>query len=264
MSQVYRASMSQPTLWKLTVIMATNDYSRRDFIHLCSAAATMLTATSLQACRVEQAALNPFERVQLVNSEGEPLLLADLEAEREYVFFYPYVATPCFLLDLGKTAKALELSTEKGEAYQWQGGVGPNASVVAFAAICAHKLTHPSEPVSFIGYRKKPVGFLDENDEVIRRNAVIQCCSEYSIYDPAQGAKVISGPAPQPLASIALEENDGQLFATGVYGGTVYDRFFERFGFRLEMEFGEKAREQVSGTALVRTTEEYTRQRVEC
>jgi hypothetical protein len=80
----------------------------------------------------------------------------------------------------------------------------------------------------------------------------------------AEGARVLSGPAPQPLTSVALEEQGGELFVTGVYGGLVYDRFFERFGFRLELDYGEKARELVSGTAWVRTTQEFTQQRIQC
>jgi Rieske Fe-S protein len=158
----------------------------------------------------------------------------------------------------------VELQTAAGKSYQWQAGIGPQASIVAFAAICAHKLSYPTRPISFIGYRQQPVGFLNAEKQIVQRSAVIQCCSEHSIYDPAAGARVLSGPAPQPLTSIALEEHDGELFVTGVYGGLLYERFFERFGFQLELDFGETARELVAGTAWVRPTEEYTRQRVQC
>jgi Rieske Fe-S protein len=234
-------------------------------MHVCSAAATMLTAAALPGCRVEQLPLVNFERVQLVDGHNRPLMIDSLQPEQEYIFFYPYVSTPCFLLDLGTATHPVELQTAGGRHYQWQGGTGPNASIVAFAAICAHKLSYPSKPVSFIGYRQQPIGFLDKkNNKIVQRSAVIQCCSEHSIYDPAEGARVLSGPAPQPLTSVALEEQGGELFVTGVYGGLVYDRFFERFGFRLELDFGEKARELVSGTAWVRTTQEFTQQRIQC
>ena len=149
-------------------------------------------------------------------------------------------------------------------SYHWPGGVGPQAAIVAFAAICAHKLTHPSKPVSFIGYRQQAVGYLDDNNKVVRRSAVIQCCSEHSIYDPSQGAKVLSGPAPQPLASIKLIEQGGLLFADGVFGGSVYERFFERFGYRLAMEFGDQMQQLVSDTAQVMSIDDYTRQRIQC
>jgi Rieske Fe-S protein len=233
-------------------------YSRRRFIHLCSA------VTALASCRVDEQPLANFNRVQLVDADGKPFAINRLEAEREYVFFYPYVCTPCFLLNLGKPTQVVDLKTAAGKHYRWAGGVGPQGAIVAFAAICSHKLTHPSQPVSFIGYRQQPVGFLTKNNVVERRAAVIQCCSEHSIYDPAQGAKVLAGPAPQPLASIALEEQGGVLHAVGVYGGSVYQRFFERFGFRLELEFGQRAREPVEGSAAVIPIEQYTRQRIQC
>ena len=141
----------------------------------------------------------------------------------------------------------------------------PRRSVVSFCAICAHRMSHPTSTVSFIGYRQEPVGFLADNNRVVQRGAVIQCCSEHSIYDPAQGAKVMSGPAPQPLATIALEYEGGLLYATGVYGGVLYERFFDNFGFRLELEFGpERARQKISGTTVVKPTENYTRQRIQC
>jgi len=36
---------------------------------------------------------------------------------------------------------------------------------------------------------------------------VIHCCSEHSQYDPAEGARVVAGPAPQPLAAILLDHD---------------------------------------------------------
>ncbi len=236
-------------------------YSRRDFIHLCGSAATL--AATQSAAQMQP--LTEFPRVRLVDQSARPLAIAALEPQREYVFFYPYRCTPCFLLNLDRSTAPVDLQTHSGAAYRWQGGVGSGGGVVAFAAICAHKLTHPSAPVSFIGYRRHEVGFLNKsNNQVERRSAVIQCCSEHSIYDPAQGAKVLSGPAPQPLASIALEEQDGFLYASGVYGGLLYERFFERFGFRLQMEFGENAMTPVAEISRVMPIEAYTRQRIQC
>ena len=94
---------------------------------------------------------------------------------------------------------------------------------MAFSAICAHKLSHPSQAVSFIGYRPKPIGFVGADNKVVRRQHVIQCCSEHSIYDPAQGARVVSGPAPQPLASIDLIANGEGADAQGVMNRSLLD-----------------------------------------
>lgn len=237
-------------------------YSRRGFIHLCGTAAALAAQSG---SGVQAQPLTDFARVQLVDRAGAPLAVDTLEPQREYVFFYPYVCTPCFLLNLDRATAPVNLKTQAGADYRWQGGVGSGGKIVAFAAICAHKLTHPSAPVSFIGYRRHEVGFLDKSsNKVERRSAVIQCCSEHSIYDPAQGAKVLSGPAPQPLASIGLDERDGSLHAVGVYGGLLYERFFERFGFRLRLEFGERAMTPVTETSTVMPIEDYTRQRIQC
>jgi Rieske Fe-S protein len=242
----------------------TADLSRRRFMLGCGAASVLLAGAARAG--TEQRPLTAFERVSLVDAAGEHLGCEALGAEQEYVFFYPYASTPCFLLNLaGPTARSVELYTHDGRPYTWQGGVGHGRSVVAFSAICAHKLSHPSPAVSFIGYRRQPVGFLGDDNRVQRRAGVIQCCSEHSIYDPAQGAKVVSGPAPQPLAAIALSEDDGRLHAEGVYGGDVFERFFERFGFRLALEMGQDdVRRPVTGTAQVLPIDEYTRQRIQC
>jgi hypothetical protein len=137
--------------------------------------------------------------------------------------------------------------------------------LVAFSAICAHRLTHPAKSVSFIGYRREPVGYLNDEQEVVQRAGVIQCCSEHSIYDPAAGAKVVSGPAAQPLAAVDLRLTADGLEAGGVYGGQLFERFFDEFGFRLGLEFGESSyRQPVGDRALVMRTEDYTRQRVQC
>ena len=236
-------------------------YSRRKFIGVCSAAMALLSASS----RAVSAPLLAFERVLLVDELDKPIQAQHLEKEREYVFFYPYVSTPVFLLDLGKPTTAVDLRTESGQAYRWRGGIGPNRSIVAFCAICAHRMSHPTAAVSFIGYREQPVGFLDDHNQVMRRSSVIQCCSEHSIYDPAQGARVLSGPAPQPLAAIALDDTDGLIYASGVYGGVLYERFFENFGFRLGLEFGpERVQQKVTKTTLVKPMDDYTRQRIQC
>ena len=50
----------------------------------------------------------------------------------------------------------------------------------------------------------------------------------------------MGGPAPQPLAAIALEYDPtaGTIYATGTHGGEMFDQFFEKFGPRLALEHG--------------------------
>lgn len=240
--------------------MSKQGYSRRRFMHLCSATAAAMTLPA-----AAEQPLTAFTRVSLVDKNDRPLQVDRLVFEQEYLFFYPYVSTPCFLLRLPQPTEPVDLETEEGRPYRWQGGAGADHSVVSFAAICSHKLTHPSGPVSFIGYRKEPIGYLNEENRVERRGAVIQCCSEHSVYDPAAGARVIAGPAPQPLTSIALEADEqGRLHAHGVYGGSLYERFFERFDHRLDLEFEGRARQPVTDRARVVTAEDYSRMRIQC
>jgi len=157
---------------------------------------------------------------------------------QSYVFHYPYVTTPCFLIDLGTAAEpGAELETSDGRAYRWSGGVGPGRSIVAFSAICAHRMSYPTRNVSFIDYRHKPMNESAVDDDWWTRGQVIYCCSEGSVYDPSDGARVLAGPAPQPLAAVSLEYAAGEqaLYATGVYGGDMLERFLTEFGFQVAL-----------------------------
>jgi Rieske Fe-S protein len=213
-----------------------------------------------------QATLRRYQRVKLVDERERPLLASRLAVGENYLFHYPYVTTPCFLLDIGKPTTGAWLETEDGQRYRWGGGVGPRRSVVAFSAICAHKMTHPAREVSFINYRHQPATFLDSNDRTAERAQVIYCCSEKSVYDAADGARVLGGPATQPLATILLEQDaDGALYATGTTGGELFDRFFERFSSRLALEFRtSEVRRLTAGSTPVVPLAEYCRQQVLC
>lgn len=250
-----------------TMELAKNT-SRRGFLGHCSASVALAyaaTESALTATAGQQ--VTRFAPVNLVNDAGEPLGCDDLEVNREYIFAYPFTSTPCFLINLGKPlAGGLGLKREDGAPYTWLGGIGKAQSVVAFSAICAHKLSHPSPAVSFIGYRAQPVGFYNrQTEQVEQRAGVIQCCSEHSLYDPAQGAKVMSGPAPQPLAAIELREQDGQLQAIGVYGGELFQRFFEQFSNRLMIQHqGDSYADPVGQVSTVVPGEIYSQNRIEC
>lgn len=192
-----------------------------------------------------------YARTLLVDGRGQPLRAANLARERNYVFHYPYATTPCFLLDLGRPAPA------EGS---WPGGIGPNRSLVAYSAICSHRLTYPTREISFISYRA-------ESSPQNRYARVIHCCSEHSQYDPAQGARVLAGPAPHPLAAILLEHDSEQdsLHAIGTLGFEMFETFFEKFAFRLALENGaQNVRKPVGTTTRVVELDSYCRQQVRC
>ena len=240
---------------------------RRKFVKLCAAAAVTVGANpSLLAASGATARL--YDRTALVDDDGAPITTQGLDVGRTYVFHYPYATTPCFLLDLGRPVRAaVELSTEAGEPYLWPGGAGEDRSVVAFAAICAHRMSHPARDVSFINYRHGKVRYLDSRDRPRARNGVIFCCSEKSVYDPADGARVLGGPAKQPLATILLqnEPETGALYALGTIGGEMYDAYFEKFAFRLALEHETSDIQRQAGAASVVTDiETYSRTIMQC
>ncbi len=151
------------------------------------------------------------------------------------------------------------LSTKTRQAYAWPGGVGAHRSVVAFSAICAHQLVYPTREVSFISFRKKRAqrGVRDE---------VIHCCSEHSQYDPARGAEVLAGPAPQPLCAVLLahEPTADTLTAYATLGGELFEDFFRKYQVKLSLDVGPGAKNPVTGQTVVRELEKFCRNPIQC
>lgn len=230
---------------------------RRDFIRFCAASAAAAGAPVVVAA---DARPQFYGRAKLVGENGAPLRAQAIPANHNLIFHYPYASTPCFLLNLGRPAKAsAQLQTADRQAYEWRGGVGARRSVVAYSAICAHKLTYPTRDISFISYRS----------ETSARNKfanVIHCCSEHSQYDPAQGGRVLAGPAPQPLAAILLEHDasSDELTAVGTLGGEMFNEFFAKYEFRLALDNGGAPRRPVAGSTVVTALTDYCKQQVKC
>ncbi|HSH91356.1 MAG TPA: (2Fe-2S)-binding protein, partial [Ramlibacter sp.] len=205
------------------------------------------------------AAPRHYPRALLVNEKGEPLKLSALRPLVNYVFHYPFEATPAFLLDLAKPALPHSLSTKSRDSYAWPGGVGPKKSVVAYSAICAHQLVYPTRDVSFISFRKTRAqrGVQDE---------LIHCCADHSQYDPARGAQVLSGPAPQPLCAVLLSHDPkaDTLTAYATLGGELFDDFFKKYEAKLSLEVGPKARQPATGEVVVRELDKYCRNAIQC
>jgi arsenite oxidase small subunit len=231
---------------------------RRDFVKLCAASAASTNLPTPADAAGLTARL--YRRARLVDERGSPVRAEALRAGINYVFDYPFAATPCFLLRLASPpAGGIDLRTQGGGAYRWEGGVGPGRTIVAYSAICAHKLTYPTRQVSFIGYRDAP-------SPVAGPGKVITCCSDRSVYDPAAGARVVSGPAAQPLATILLEHDakTDELAAVGTFGGEMFEQFFQKYGFRLELEMGKRATASVEERAVVKELATYSAQWAQC
>jgi arsenite oxidase small subunit len=227
---------------------------RRDVLRQ---AACVAAAWALQPAAAQAASTTRHARSQLVDNFGRPFLARTLAVGQAHVFTYPFVATPAFLIALEAPAPASAQTTEHQQRYEAPAGVGPRKQIVAFSAICAHKLMYPTPQISFIGLRK---GVGSEPAQVIH------CCGDDSRYDPAQGAKVLAGPAPQPLAAIVLEwdAKTDALHAVGVQGSDRFAAFFEKYAFKLEMEHGAKAKAASGASTVVQPAARFSRQWQSC
>ncbi|MFK8082438.1 MAG: hypothetical protein AB8B97_19290 [Granulosicoccus sp.] len=203
---------------------------RRHFHKICGGLLSGAAGLHVSQRAAAAADDTPYPRSRLVYDDGSAVSLASLKPGVAYIFGYPYITTPCFLVRLNRASPA------RGS---WPGGLDKDQSVVAFSAICSHKMSHPAKPISHISYREQEVSFYAANGQKQTRDGVISCCSERSVYDPANAGDVLAGPAPAPLAAIVLSSDDqGNVLATGSFGDNQYDRFLTKFGFRLAMEYG--------------------------
>lgn len=232
---------------------------RRSFMASCGLAIGALAANPSLALAAEMSPRR-YRRVRLVDDSGAVLRASAIEPGSQLVFHYPYSATPCFLLRLDRPVPGHSgLRTEQGESYSWQGGVGPERSLVAYSAICAHKMTHPTPAVSHIAFRPR-------RSEQEPAGGVIICCSENSRYDPLHGATVLSGPARQPLAAILLEHDPATdaLYAYGTLGGEMFERFFKEFERRLSLQYPDGAAATASGDVVAVPLDRYSANVVHC
>ena len=200
-----------------------------------------------------------YEKVQLVDANGDPIKASALKKETNYVFNYPYKSTPSLLLNLeDTTAKDVKLVSEDGQEYIWKSGVGEGGHIVAYSAICSHQLAHPTPNDSFLQYVQK-----DKKTMAYERSGVIVCSSHLSAFDATKGAARLSGPAAQPLASIVLEvAKDDTIWAVGVLGPDKFHDYFTTFKPEFKEFYGgkRKAKKLVSISAPTVTLNEYTKE----
>ena len=232
---------------------------RREFLGACSLLTGVASLAHAQAAASGE--LHAYARTRLIDIHGTPIRYAAIAGETNYVFQYPFASTPCFLLRLAAPVSPVPaMRRERGPSYVAPGGAGPRRDLVAFSAICAHKLAYPTRDVSFIRYQRQRSPTSSGN--------VIHCCADHSVYDPAAGARVVAGPAPQPLACIALEHDAArdELYALGTVGAEQFDAFFQKYAMKLSLEYGslERARNLVTDTTVVRELTAYCRNTIQC
>ncbi|MEM7257444.1 MAG: hypothetical protein AAF404_08655, partial [Pseudomonadota bacterium] len=63
-----------------------------------------------------------------------------------------------------------------------------------------------------------------------------------------------------------IEANDnGELFATASYGGDMYERFFEKFGFRASIEHRvSDPKKLVGASTTIHKVADYSSQTIKC
>ncbi|HEX2541414.1 MAG TPA: (2Fe-2S)-binding protein [Caldimonas sp.] len=233
-----------------------DDAARRDLMRRAACVAGAWAASSALPV-VAAGPAQPHPRSLLVDRYGKPWRASQLQKGEAFLFSYPYTASPVFLIAFEHEVKPAELVTESKQRYAAPAGVGPNRSIVAFSAICAHKLVYPTPAISFIGVRSGGRG---------EPAHVIHCCGDNSRYDPLQGARVIDGPAPQPLAAVLLEWDaaSDQLHAVGTRGGEMFDAFFEKYAAKLQLETGSGVRKASGATVVVQPAASYSKQWRSC
>jgi Rieske Fe-S protein len=233
---------------------------RRNFLQLSATTAMAIAiAPSMitQRLYAEDGSLfQPFEKVQLKDTEGNPIKASALAVEENYVFNYPYVGTPAIMVNLTSPAeKDIELTAEDGTKYIYRGGAGAKGTIVAYSAICPHQLTHPRPDMSMFHY-------IDEKGTTkAYTGGAFVCMSHLSRFEPKQGGKVVGGPAKEGLASIILEvDEEDNIWAVAVLGPVKFQDYFDAFKDEFKKYYGNrrKAKKLKKEEAKVQTLKNFS------
>jgi ubiquinol-cytochrome c reductase iron-sulfur subunit len=147
----------------------------------------------------------PWRRgIRLVDERGRPLLADDVDEGSFYTAFPEGADRE----QLGAPVVVVRVPTGDLDLPDGRSGWAPDG-ILAFSKIC----THAGCAIAL--YRKPTF------PQVQPRPALV-CPCHYSTFDPAQGAKVIFGPAGRPLPQLPLEiAGGGELRAAGNFSGPV-------------------------------------------
>lgn len=234
---------------------------RRRFLKVMGAATAVAVSPSMitQTLYADDGTLyKTYTKIKLVDENGKGIKTSNLKKETDYIFMYPYMGTPCLLVDLGEaTNKNVKLKSEDGQEYIFKSGVGKDNSIVAVSAICQHQLTHPKPSDSFLNYVPR-----DKKTMACKCSGVFVCSSHLSAYDPKNGSKVIAGPATQGLADIVLEvDGNDEIWAVGVLGPDKFHDYFKFFKPEFKETYGNwrKAKKKVKQDAPTMLLSEYSK-----
>lgn len=176
------------------------DESRRDFLKIAAAASAVLAiggiASVMKAVVLPSIPANSqlsFPRVKVTSvnalSTGVPV-----------EFSYPLDNEPNYLIKLGTRS---------------EGGVGPDADIVAFSDVCQHLGCN-------WGY-VPPGSSPKVNPSYVAPGPVGYCPCHGSVFDLTQSAKVLGGPSPRPLPQVQLEvDGSGDIYAVGMGPPSIF------------------------------------------
>ena len=154
--------------------------TRRRFIQSTGAVGVGAAASSVVRTRSAAAGTEAYPVTPIV-------ALSELAPGSIVPFTYPDDRSPALLLRMPSESL---------------GGVGPDASIVAFSSLCTHK----GCPVSY-----KP------------QHRLLICPCHWSTFDPMKAGGLVIGQASQPLPRIELRIDSGVVIAIGV-SGLIYGR----------------------------------------
>ena len=180
-------------------------------------------------------ALEGAPRLKLVDKAGKSIKASALETHANYIFLYPYVSTPCLLLRLGAATSAQYRAKgrKRGDLYLARGRREGRSGRRLFSDLPACSFPTTTSGTSFLTYNKA-------HSHLAGRAQAITCCAHASVFDPAEGAKVVAGPATFPLAAVQFDYDAAtdELTAVGLIGTSLFDEFFGAYRADLNAEFG--------------------------
>jgi Rieske Fe-S protein len=185
---------------------------------LIGAGAGGLTGGALQYAQPPVLGISSYPKVQLIDVDGSPLTVSRVEAEYNvettqlYLFYYPLINEPNFLLNLYPATGTPNAGMTNG-AQNVPYGIGSNKSIVAYSAICQH-LGCPAPAIAFY-----PPGTCPDTPG--GRTFYIHCSCHGSTYDVTNSAANLTGPAVLPLPQVLLEtDTSGNIYAYGMRPGS--------------------------------------------
>jgi len=149
-----------------------------------------------------QAGPSGFPKVQVLDSNNNPVTVDSLQVNQVIYFYYPLDDEPNILVKLGVAA---------------EGGIGPDGDIVAFSDICQHLGCNPG----FVAAGQSP----SANPSYVAPEPLLYCPCHGSKYNLLTSATVIQpSPAPRPVPQVILElDASGNIYAVGMGPPTIYD-----------------------------------------